>query len=259
MIIHSYLTDGFYAWAKIFLKSFKETNGVDLAIVLSTFNLNDKQVDELYKCYENLTVENSQYNIEEFSRISGVPTKTLLKYKDEIEKQCVNNKNKVWKLMVAGDKRVKTVRDIVSRNINGEYVLHFDIDMYFRRDLTNLFNLVDESDVAIITRMKSKENRKLWITIQGYKPSEKSLMFLNRWIYYIDKLKPADRPLGYGQTSCYYAYRDTINNIKFTGIPKKFASPIMNPKAYIWSGNTPDGKVENLKKFENDFDKTRSL
>jgi hypothetical protein len=257
MIIHAYLTNGFFPWAKFFMESYKFHNGVDKKIILSTFDLNKEQIDSLYNTYPNLEVQNSTFNIEQMSKKSGVPFKTLLKYKDQIERKHVNEKNKVWKLMVAGDSRIKCVRDIVKSNMNEDYIVHCDIDMYIRSPLNDLFEFIKDYDIAMRLRLDSKINRKVWITIQCYKPSKISLDFLNRWIKYIDDVKPLKRVKGYGQTSCYYAYKETKNSCKFGNLPNNFVSAQRRPDDFIWSANTHAGKTKNLQIFKDDFRKMK--
>ena len=258
MIIHSYLTNGFFPWAKFFLETYKFYNGIDKKIILSTIDLNEKQIDELYKYYPYLEIQNTTFNIEKMSKRSGVSIDQLLKYKKQVEREHVTEKNKVWKLMVAGDSRVKCVREIIKNNMDQDYIVHCDIDMYIRYPLDDLFELIKNYDIAMRLRLKSKISRKVWITLQCYKCCKISLKFIDKWIQHIDNIKPAQRQKGYGQTSCYYAYEEFKNKCNFKNIPGYFVSAQMKPDDYIWSANTDAGKTKNLQLFKDDFQKNRS-
>lgn len=255
MIIHAYFTDGFYPWAELFLKSFKFHNGTDSPIILSTRDLSQDKIDKLYDIYSNIKIENEKFNIKNLCKKAGLTKKKLLEHKNEVETKHVTENNKIWKLMVAADDRVKSIHKVIS-NINTEekHLLHFDIDMYFRAQLNELFSFVRNHDISIRLRLKSPLNRKTMIGVQGYKINQKSIDFLDRWIYYIDDVKPADRHKGYGQTSCYYAYCDVKNNCEWGNVPSKFISPRMKADDVVWSANTKKGKTKNLELFKKDFD-----
>lgn len=259
MIVHAYLTNGFFPWAKLFLESFRYHNGIDTPIILTTRGLIDVQVDELNNIYTNIRVDNSDFDINVFCKKSGLDKKTLLRYKKEVETKHVTQLNKVWKLMIAGDDRIKSVYDVVKEHTDSshKHLLHFDIDMYIRASLAKLFKFVRLHDISMRLRLNRNLNRKVMIGVQGYKTNEASLDFLNKWIKYIDNVKPVKRHLGYGQTSCYYAYRDVEGMYKWGDIPLKYIAARMDKSDIIWSANTSKGKTENLRLYRKDFKKIK--
>jgi len=258
MILHSYLTNGFFPWAKIFLESYKYHNGEDHKVILSTRDLTDIQVAELYSLYGNLQVENSSFSIEDMAKKANVSTKVLLKYKKQVEEEHVTMKNKVWKLMIAADDRVKSVYNTMKSNMDEDYMFHSDIDMYIRAPLDELFEHIKKHDITIKLRLKSKLNRKTMIGVQGYKISKTTLAFLNYWIAKVEKVSPKDRPLGYGQTACYYAYEKFKSRVVWGNIKRRFIAPQMLETDIIWSANTPNGKTENLKLCYKDFEEIKN-
>lgn len=257
MIIHSYLSNGFFPWAKIFLESYRFHNGSDNLVVLSTRGLNENQEKELYELYDNLIIKNQEYNIRIMAKKAGISQKILEKYKNEVETKCVTPKNKVWKLMIAADDRVKSIYDVMKEYRNEDFMFHSDIDMYIRSPLTELFEEIKKHDISIKLRLKSKLNRKTMIGIQGYRLCRKTLRFMERWIKYIDDVKPKDRPLGYGQTSCYYAYEDFKDKVTWWSPPRRFIAPQMYDTDKIWSGNTKRGKTKNLEICYKDFEEMK--
>ena len=255
MLIHAYLTDGFFPWAKFFLNSYKYYNGESIPIILSTKGLDKNQIKELESTYKNITIQSSTLNIEQMAAIAGVTIKTLLEYKEQIEKSCINEKSKVWKLMIAADDRVKSLLEVMKQQqSNHKHILHFDIDMYIRNSLNELIQLVKANDVSMRFRLNSKPNRKTLISVMGFK-IDKGIKFIERWVKYIDDIEPKNRPIGYGQTSCFFAYRDMKDKFKWGDVPLKFASPHMKESDVIWSANTPKGKTSNLELFGRDFNK----
>lgn len=254
MIIHAYLTDGFFPWAKLYLESFKFYNDNNYKVVLTTVGLDDSQVDELKNIYSNLIVENKNIDLDEVSKQLGITKDKLLKFKNQVETYHVNNKNKSWKMMFAAKDRLESIIDISKRYKNEKYILHTDIDLYFRSDISELIENVRKNDVSIRLRLNSKLNRKTMIGIQGYNISNNDVInFLNRWHHHLTKISPNKWPLGYGQTSCYYAYLDYKDKLNWYSVPKRFISPQQDDSDIIWSANTNEGKTENLKIFYKDF------
>jgi len=252
MILHSYLTDGFYPWAEFYLESLRRWHP-NIPVLLSTRNLKPEQIRKLESVH-NVTVENEDLTYEKLAKRANLDLNQMMKLKNEVETVHVTDKNKIWKLMIAADDRVKCMVDVVKR-MEGQvdYVLHTDIDMYFRSKLDDLFDIASTHDVSLRFRLKSKESRKILISVQAYKPCQSSYDFLDRWVKYIDDITPPKRPLGYGQTSCYYAYRDFVNKIDWGKIPARFATAQWGEKDVIWAANTMKGKTENLKTFRQDF------
>jgi len=253
MIIHAYLTSGFFPWAELFLKSLKYHNGLYIPVVLSTIGLTPEQVDTLYKHYKNLDVKNDNFNMVEMAKTARMSVDKLLRLKKQVEEKHVTEHNKVWKLMIAADARVKSILGVMLEYTTQDYILHFDIDMYIRGDLKKLIEFIKSNDISIRLRLHSKPSRKTMIGIQGYKINKTSINFLKKWISYVESVPPHKRLLGYGQTSCWYAYKDFKNKVRWGNIPRTFISPQMNDKDIIWSANTKEGKVRNLETCYDDF------
>jgi hypothetical protein len=101
------------------------------------------------------------------------------------------------------------------------------------------------------------------IAVQGYTVCDTSLEFMKHWITHIDCVPPKDRHLGYGQTSCWYAYEQMKyafpGSVNWHSVDKKFVSPAMKEDDIIWSANTSAGKTVNLKKCKEDFNEHFSV
>ena len=89
----------------------------------------------------------------------------------------------------------------------------------------------------------------------GFKLGEKSDLFMQTWIKYIDKKPLNKKPIGYGQTSCYLAYSELENsNIKWGNILKKWVKADLNENSIIWSGNHTRGKTKTAKIFQKELE-----
>lgn len=257
MLIHAYLTNGFLPWAKLFLESFKFHHGEKIRIFLSTRELKKININELHSIYSNLIVSNKNFNIDQMAKKARVSKNTLLNYKHQVENTHVTESSKVWKNMIADDDRIKDICSCIEMNLDKKYMLHFDIDMYFRENIIDLFELVRNNDISIRLRLKSKLTRKTMIGVQGYKLKPSILRFMKEWIKNIESVPVYNRPAGYGQAACFLAYNKFKNHLKWGSVPPRFISPRMLETDAIWSANTVKGKENTIKLFYEDFKKIK--
>ena len=254
MIIHAYLKDGFYSWAELFIKSFIFYHGNDHKIFLSTRGLTEEQVYNLLSLYPDLYVSNKFLNIKKIANRARMNIDNILKLKKHIETNAVTKKSFIWKQAISVEDRYRnSILEAMNFYPDEKYLVHFDIYMYFRKHLKDLFKIITSNKISIKFRLKSKLNRKVMGGLIGFKLGDKTQKFMRKWIYYIDDLPLYKKPLGYGQTSFYYAYRDLKDEYKWGNIPSKFISPRFLETDDIWSGNNTNGKVKNLKLCINDF------
>lgn len=260
MIIHAYLTNGFFGWAELFVESFAEYHGYDNLIYLCTRDLKKKQIEKLENLYPNIVVSNRRLNISGIAQRANTTVEKVLELKKHIETDAVTTDTYIWKQAISVEDRYKTsILEAMNNYPDEDYLIHFDIDMYFRNSLDELFNIVKSNDISIKFRLNSRLNRKVMGGLIGFKISKKTKDFMYKWVRYIDKIPLYKKPLGYGQTSFYYAYRDLKKNYKWGNVPSKFISPRFENTDIIWSGNTKSGKAKNLKTCRKDFNKRRKL
>jgi len=259
MIINSYFTNGYFEWGKLFVESFAYHNGTDFQMILNTKDLNKKQINELKSLYPNLEVINEKLDWNMLAKKSGTSVKQLKDYKSVTEKQKVNVNNKVWKLMIAGDDRIKTVNKLLNTLPEGEYLAHFDIDTYVTGNLSELFDFVKVNDFCTKYRIKKqinrrgnvfKENGATLIYFMGFTVNDMSKEFMTRWIKHINKVPPIKRQKGYGQITCYYAYLEMIKN-------PNFRTGDINPYKK-WAFANKGSKTKLYEKFRNSFEKLKN-
>lgn len=221
MIIHSYFTNGFFDWSKLFIESFAYFNGTDHKIILDTRDLKENQVKELENLYPDIKIRNLKLNWDELEKISDTSKKELEDYKWKIENKKVNEDIKIWKLLISGDYRVKALNSLINELSEGENLVHFDIDTYIDGDLSKMFDFVKDHDFCVRFRTKRppkdvfKENKAVQNGVMGFTVNDKTREFMKKWISHIDNVPPLERHKGFGQTSCYYAYLNMCNNKDF--------------------------------------------
>jgi len=259
LIIHSYLTDGFYGWAELFVKSFRFHHGNDYKIFLTTRNLNKKQIENL-ESFPNIHISNEKLNIRDIANRAKMNVEDILKLKHKIENDAVTEKSFIWKQAISVEDRYKrSIIEVMYAFPQEDYLVHFDIDMYFRDNLFDLFKTIKDNDITIKFRLNSKINRKVMGGLIGFKISEKTIRFMKKWINYIDEKPLHKKPIGYGQTSFYLAYLFMKNELSWGNVKSKYISPRFLETDVIWSGNTKDGKEKNLIKCYEDFESRRKM
>ena len=241
-IVHSYLSDGMFENAKVFVKSLAVTTNDKFALFLSTRNLTDDQCDELLYLHPDVSIDSQKYDYGLMAKVAGLPVDILLQYKKEVESRYVSRKNKVWKLMVAADDRPKSLASLL---FNDDFdvdvpVLHFDIDTLFRKDISPLVDKAYNNDTMLLLRL-DHPNVKARITISTmtFMATENTYKFFDRWFYYLDAVPPRDRPIGYGQTSCWLGFRDVEKQLKYEKLSPDWGYPgkkSNGPNNFVWSG-----------------------
>jgi hypothetical protein len=261
MIIHSYFTEGYYGWAELFVKSLRKTNGDNLQVVLSSRNLDDKRMKKLEGLYPNIVILDKKLKYGQMAKRVNIDKKTLIEYKNRVEKIKVDKESKVWKLMIAAEDRIKEIRSVLEEY--REPMLHVDIDTYVTKDISPILETVKNNDFTTRWRFEKQikrdgyvryENRATLISVQGYNASPGSFSFLNTWIDILCDVPPRKREAGFGQTSCYRAYLKWKDKLSFGDVPPAFLSPQGSGKGILWGANK-GAKKDTLKKYEKHLNK----
>lgn len=261
MLIQVFLTDGYYGYTEILIKSFKHFHGEDMPMVATTRNLTDKQILKLERLYKNIIVLNEQIDMKKLSERTGHTIKQLLKYKSDVENYKISpgHSNIVWKQFIAVESRYRnSIVESFDYARDEKHMINIDADSIIKKPLDPIFEVVENNDVSFIFRLDRKQDiRKIYGTLSGYRIGEKSRRFLKRWRHYIDKIPLKNKPQGYGQSSCYYAWKDLKNsNIKFGVINKKWVHAYdITEDLLIRTGNHGRGKSKTLKIFEKELEK----
>jgi hypothetical protein len=258
VIIHSYVTDGFYDFAVTLIESFKNKHGEDMPFLLHGKELSNEQIEGLYKRYKNLTIKNSEIDWVWLERMSKMSKKQLLQGKHQVEhlgNRYMSKQFYHWKHYISIYSRY---RDAIAEAFEfageGEHILHLDIDLYINRDLTPIFNLIEMSDVAIMLRPQlSPEWRKVYGCILGFTVNDRSRKFIKKVRTHIHAKDFINIPKGYGQIVFWRAWQDfrKTKEIKFAKIPETWIDKGFGNKALILSANNGLKKHQTKEKYHN--------
>lgn len=241
IIVHSYLTEGMFDNAIPFLRSLLSTNRDAFKVILSTRNLNSGQIIKLHAFYPDLHVQNENLDYSAMARRAECSVDTLLKYKHEVETGYVSQSNKVWKLMIAAEDRPRSLYQLLACEASlHEPVLHFDIDTLFRKEIWSLAIQGRQYDCCLLLRENMNPVKtRITISTMTWKTNMRTLTFFERWMYYLDIVPPPMRPIGYGQTSCWLAFEEMRESLKYKKLGPAWGYPGRSSNKegnYIWSG-----------------------
>ena len=119
MIIQAYLTDGFFPWAEFWLETLRHWHP-NIPVILSTRNLNDDQIKTL-ESVKNVKVQNEELTYAKLAKRANLNINKMMDFKKQVEAVHVINENKIWKLMISADDRVKSVYKVLKQlRLNGK-------------------------------------------------------------------------------------------------------------------------------------------
>ena len=168
MLIHSYLTDGFFDFGKALLLSFKKHHGESILFMLTTRDLSETQIDQLHDLYKNLIVYNDRIDMEALSEKTGISVSGLNKYKWQVEKVYVKRESIIWKQFISVEDRYRnSLQDAF--NICGDSFIHMDVDSFINQPLDALFDIVQTNDVSLIFRLRQTLRMKVFGCLMGFK------------------------------------------------------------------------------------------
>jgi hypothetical protein len=264
-IIHSYFTEGYYDWAKFLLESLNKSNGQKYKVILSSRNVNKQRRNRLLNLYNgDIEIINKNLDYESLAKRAKVNINALMQFKDETEKVKIGKDNWVWKLMISAEDRIREIREVAYSLHDGDLMLNLDVDSYIRKPLDSWFDIISKNDFSSIIKYDKQLakfgyiKKKAYVIIcciQGYKISDLSRLFLDRWMFYIDRISPIYRARGFGQITCYEAYKELKDQLSWGIIPSNTYSLTGNGNNCILWGANKGSKTENLARFRKDFNR----
>lgn len=245
--VHTYLTDGFFDMAKVFLESYVVA-GNKLPVIIDSRGLSRGQVEELGGYSSVARINNEPLDWEALELKTGLNLSDLRQYKRQIESTYITPNSRVWKLLFAGDDRVKAVRKLLFQPETYQLyapcqpigLAHFDADTLFRADITReLIKMLCSHDASLKLRPNIKPIKaRITIDCMILKACDAVKNFMDTWISIIDSVHPTFRPVGFGQSSCWSAYRMHHDHMSTATLPLKYGLPGRNAaQDVIWTGN----------------------
>ncbi len=225
--VHVFFTNSYLKFAELFLKSFRKFNHTSIPILCSTRNLNNENINSLYKLYKNLTIINEEML---FDDIQPILNMTNEQYTACID-LCVNRhryqKSPVTKAVGTRYKQFIAVNERVRKSMSqafdwcdeGDVLVHFDADTFINGSLDELFKFMSNYDICIKNNINQRlDHKKFLISLVSFRINYITYEFLDTWHKYIDDVHLSDRTKGYGQASFYYTYKHLKKKISIGDI-----------------------------------------
>lgn len=243
MLIHSYVTDGYYDFAVSMLESFKAQHNDQIPFLIHSKDLSDEQILGLESRYSNLTIRNSDVDWEWLQQASGMGKQKLLVSKQQVEQRgnrFIPKWSYHWKHYISIYSRYRdSIVEAFDFAGEGEHVLHLDIDLYINKPIDTIFNLIELADVSLLLRPGlTPEWRKVYGCIMGFTVNDNSRRFMKQVRSHIDAVNFDKIPRHYGQTIFWRSYCDLQKSgIKFAKIPQNWVDHGFKANAFILSAN----------------------
>lgn len=274
-MIIAYTTDDYFHWAELFMKSFSLFHKNE-KIYLNSVNLSNKEMDKLYKLYDNLVIDNRNISISELSDMYGVSKKDLIESRENCTTKKSGGKHRLWMNVHADGLRIERLYETILANKNEESFLHLDIDILIRKNIKHIIydgtgdvglkfrvgkNHPDDkiSELTIDTRMQNKKKDAL-INIGAVviKNNDKGRLFMDEWYHHIVNT-PMKRKNGikWGQYAVALAFMETRNKVKFYRPESSFFDSELLNESSGWFFKTKDKNksyqtaLKELKRLEN--------
>lgn len=230
MLIHAFLTDGLVSWAELYLDSLKAVQGEDIPVVFDTRDLCQSDMDRLAARYGRLTIRNQPLDMAALSALSGIDVDQLRVWKHEVEHQVTTNENFRWKLLMSVEQRYRSLGPLVADAIaQGEdIILHSDIDLYFRRSLDRLFEIIRENDISAYFRpAESPPQARIWGGLIGLNLTPNCQAVIQDWMARIDGTPFADKIRGFGQLSLFQTYQARADACRWGNLSADPRAPVV--------------------------------
>lgn len=245
-MIVSYLTDSYFEWGKLFLESFRLTNSGEESILFHTRDLNYNQIDELHNLYPRIWVENESLDMKALAIKYDVSKKDLVESREDVASGKLEGNHRLWMDVTSVFDRMDSLYKTVMSS-DQDYIIHFDIDVLFRGNISWLIELAKENEVNLIIRGDRCDPKVAGglFTLSALNGSA----FLSEWYFCIRYMPEQLRiPLPFHQAACNRAYLKLRDYIKVGQIPYGEGNKVdakLGKDADIWLFKTKR-KLESL-------------
>ena len=243
ILINTFITSGFLGWAELFLESLRFHHGEEIHVLVNGLGLEENEVTLLKNIYGNIEVDNRPIDYQQAAQELGVDINTFHNWRREIERGGATDENYLFKIFVSVNQRYRSMDKVINdaRNNGYELLLHSDADMYIRKPINNLFQIMEKHDVTLLLRNMETHRLKVFGGLLGFNLKANIDPFLNTWMNEIDKVKFKERWMGFGQSVIWFALEksENLNVGNLNNIPDapKF-SKTFDKEHEIWLGNS---------------------
>ena len=241
--IHTFVTSGFLGWGELFLEGLRRVHGEQIHVRIDSRDLSDEDIDLLYNTYGNIEIHNRPFAWDKLSNETGVPIDTIHGWRKEIEQGIVTKENYLFKIAISVNERYRSLQQVAHeiRSQGFDLMLHSDADVYIRRSMTPLFNIIQQHDFCLYIRPNRPHRLAVVGGFLGFNFNERTDGFLQVWMDKIDETPFKERWIGYGQSVLWFALNG-CKELEIGDLNKTSGSPrlskLFEKDKELWLGNS---------------------
>ena len=244
VLFHTFTTDGYIAWAELYLESLRYVYGGDVNVRMDALNLSDNQIAVLKKINSRLDLRNIRKDYRQAAEEVGVDVNTFQSWKAELESGKLTDDNYLFKIYISVNQRYRNMQYVIeeAKNNKFKYLIHSDIDAYFRKNFDGFLNTLNTYDFAAYFRNKYKNSReKILGAFLAFNLEGNIDKFVAEWMRQIDAVQFRHRWRGFGQSALWYATENTKNDVKIINLSAHDHAPVYSQMfkkaAHFWLGS----------------------
>lgn len=245
-MFHTFATEGFAAWAELFLEAVRFHYGDTVHVLLDGYGLSDDSISILARIHSNLHIRNRPEQFEKLAEKAGVDMDRVWRWKHEIEAGAPTDENFWFKSFISDDQRYRSMDDVMdyARRNGFSYLVHSDVDIYIRNPLDRLGPALDNHDLGLFIR-EEKDGTKPLGALLAFRVGSGATSFVNTWMAEIDSVPFNGRQRGWGQIIIKRALEQShgasILNLNESPQPVTY-SKTFEDEVDLWLGSNSRGR-----------------
>ena len=245
-MFHTFATEGFAAWAELFLEAIHFHYGDRVHVLLDGYGLSDDAVATLTRIHGNLRIRNQPEKFEELADKAGVDMATVQRWKKEIEEGATTNENFWFKSFISDDQRYRSMDNVLNyASSNGfSYLVHADVDIYIRDRLDRIGPSLENHDLGLFIRQEITDTKPLGAFL-AFRVGAGATSFVDTWMAEIDSVPFTGRKRGWGQIIIKRALEQShgARVLNFNDNPRPVSySKTFERDADLWLGSNSRGR-----------------
>lgn len=242
VLFHTFTTRGYLHWADLYIESLRYLYGSDINIRIDSLNLQVYHKELLRHIHSNVDLRNANKSSVDCASELNISKERFERWKSEIEAGKITEENNLYKIYISVNQRYRNMYSVINeaREEGYDYLIHSDVDLYFRKDISYIFKLLKESEFAIYFRNRPSSQHKILGALLAFNLKENNNLdiFMSEWMDQIDKVPFKKRWRNFGQSVLWHTIENTKNDVNIVDLNSVKNAPkyshVFNKKAHIW-------------------------
>ncbi len=243
ILFHTFTTEAYMPWAELYLESLRRVYGDGVQVRMDTLNVSDESLQVLNQINSKLDLHNHREDHVHAACELGLDAQTFQHWKTDVETGNVTPDNYLYKIYISVNKRYRNLQQVLheAQQAGFKYVIHSDVDIYFRHKLDGLLKILEANDFAAYFRSGAKSQEKVLGAFLGFNLSPQTDVFLSEWMQQIDAVPFHQRWRGFGQSVLWYASEKSQDLVRIADLSNHEKAPVYSQmfaqEADFWLGS----------------------